>query len=215
MEYMPAREAITAWNRRAALTSLAPAGGEERYRHKKRGSTYRVIGEAQLQTSFALGDGDWMIVYQGEMDGLLWTRPKFEFDDGRFERLPPEPTSEPVQELHELPPPSPDVAGVKLADRVDLTGGVRPAHVLESLTESVNQAWAIIGDNARCSVPATFIGWLLQEYESLSAEKGRLSELVQSFMEFDSEAYDRKSDRAKALIDLKKRARALSKGTEG
>lgn len=72
------------------------------------------------------------------------------------------------------PPPSPDVAGVKLADRVDLTGGVRPAHVLESLTESVNQAWAIIGDNARCSVPATFIGWLLQEYESLSAEKGRL-----------------------------------------
>ncbi len=76
------------------------------------------------------------------------------------------------------PPPSPDVAGVKLADRVDLTGGVRPAHVLESLTESVNQAWAIIGDNARCSVPATFIGWLLQEYESLSAEKGRLVDLV-------------------------------------
>jgi len=76
------------------------------------------------------------------------------------------------------PRPSPDVAGVKLADRVDLTGGVRPAHVLESLTESVNQAWAIIGDNARCSVPATFIGWLLQEYESLSAEKGRLVEAL-------------------------------------
>lgn len=76
------------------------------------------------------------------------------------------------------PPPSPDVAGVKLADRVDLTGGVRPAHVLESLTESVNQAWAIIGDNARCSVPATFIGWLLQEYESLSAEKGRMEEAL-------------------------------------
>ncbi len=83
------------------------------------------------------------------------------------------------------PPPSPDVAGVKLADRVDLTGGVRPAHVLESLTESVNQAWAIIGDNARCSVPATFIGWLLQEYESLSAEKGRLVEAL-TWKEMDS-----------------------------
>jgi len=36
----------------------------------------------------------------------------------------------------------------------------------------------------------------------------KAEELLEAFLQFDSEAYDRKSTRAKALVALKKRARA-------
>lgn len=57
------------------------------HRHKKRGTEYSIVGEAELQISREdLVDGSEMIVYLGT-DGKLWVRSKFEFEDGRFEEI--------------------------------------------------------------------------------------------------------------------------------
>ena len=59
----------------------------ERVRHRKRGSTYAVVGTAGLQSSSgAIGEGEHLVVYRGE-DGDLWARPEREFRDGRFETI--------------------------------------------------------------------------------------------------------------------------------
>jgi hypothetical protein len=58
----------------------------DRYRHKVRGTTYRVLYEAAKASSIiAALDEMTMVVYQGEEDGLVWVRPTSEFFDGRFE----------------------------------------------------------------------------------------------------------------------------------
>jgi hypothetical protein len=86
---------------RAALDVLAPrdanrepAGREvrgfNRWRHKKRGSTYTEIGRGKLQSSYGVGtleEGLDMVVYRDDVDGSLWIRAADEFEDGRFERL--------------------------------------------------------------------------------------------------------------------------------
>lgn len=53
-------------------------------KHLKRGSTYRVIGEARLQSDLPLSDMADLILYQSESDGSIWARPPAEFLDGRF-----------------------------------------------------------------------------------------------------------------------------------
>ncbi len=58
-----------------------------RVRHKKRGSTYRVIGRGELQSSSPTEEGAMLVAYRCEADGRLWIRPANEFDDGRFETL--------------------------------------------------------------------------------------------------------------------------------
>jgi hypothetical protein len=65
-----------------------PAISERRVRHKKRNSTYRVIGSASLQTDKPLSDMQIVVVYQSETNGHIWVRPVSEFEDGRFEELP-------------------------------------------------------------------------------------------------------------------------------
>jgi hypothetical protein len=61
----------------------------DRYRHKIRGTVYRVLYEAaKAQSSIIAIEDMTMVVYQGEADGLVWVRPAVEFFDGRFERLP-------------------------------------------------------------------------------------------------------------------------------
>ena len=61
----------------------------DRYRHKVRGTTYRVLYEAAKASSVIHPlDGMTMVVYQAEHDGLIWVRPALEFFDGRFEGLP-------------------------------------------------------------------------------------------------------------------------------
>lgn len=58
-----------------------------RVRHKKRGSTYTVIGEAEIQTSNRLFEEDRVTVYRCDTDGKIWARPTPEFEDGRFEPI--------------------------------------------------------------------------------------------------------------------------------
>jgi hypothetical protein len=52
-------------------------------KHLKRGTTYTVIGRAELQSGFDCAEGQCLVVYQG-VDGKLWARPEQEFHDGRF-----------------------------------------------------------------------------------------------------------------------------------
>lgn len=58
-----------------------PAIGS-RWRHLKRGTTYRVQGgciiEATMQTA---------VIYVAEADGTTWVRPLAEFMDGRFSKI--------------------------------------------------------------------------------------------------------------------------------
>jgi hypothetical protein len=61
----------------------------ERYRHRKRRTTYVVVGKAEVQApaDWPLIEGEMVIVYRSDQDGSLWVRRTSEFDDGRFERL--------------------------------------------------------------------------------------------------------------------------------
>jgi len=58
-----------------------------RFRHIKRGSTYQLIGVADLQSSFDIHEGCLLAIYRCEADGRLWARPAVEFNDGRFEEI--------------------------------------------------------------------------------------------------------------------------------
>lgn len=75
---------------RAALHEAAAAigtlpGGVTIWRHKVRGTTYTVVGEATMQDSYhGVRDHDTMVVYRSLEDGRLWVRAKSEFEDGRF-----------------------------------------------------------------------------------------------------------------------------------
>ena len=84
-----------------AIRALRPASApEDLYRHKKRGTTYRLLGIGKMQAEhwhmddgFAgLGscvDDAPVAIYRSESDGSLWVRPKDEFEDGRFEKASP------------------------------------------------------------------------------------------------------------------------------
>ncbi|MGU9981534.1 ead/Ea22-like family protein [Phreatobacter sp. HK31-P] len=75
----------------ARLTAPSP-----RYGHKKRGTTYAVVGMARVQTARPLKDMEPVTVYRCEQTGDLWARPSEEFYDGRFE---------PIYDLRQEPPP--------------------------------------------------------------------------------------------------------------
>jgi len=81
--YTPAQMEIAVRHALAALESR-PAPTEERYRHKKRGTCYTLIGEGRGQG--IIGDEDQVTIYRGD-DGAFWVRRSFEFHDGRFEQI--------------------------------------------------------------------------------------------------------------------------------
>jgi len=66
---------------------------ETLYRHKKRGTTYRILHGAVMQHSYAENDGPSLdgvavIVYQDVQEPhKVWVRPGSEFFDGRFEKV--------------------------------------------------------------------------------------------------------------------------------
>ncbi|MFW6002276.1 MAG: hypothetical protein ACOCQD_02965 [archaeon] len=53
-------------------------------RHKKRGTNYLVIGEAEVQSSKPIKEGDKVVIYV-DNNGKKWARPSSEFYDGRFD----------------------------------------------------------------------------------------------------------------------------------
>jgi hypothetical protein len=53
-------------------------------KHKKRGTTYEIVGGAMVQTDKPLNDMDSVVVYQCRETGELWVRRREEFFDGRF-----------------------------------------------------------------------------------------------------------------------------------
>lgn len=85
----------------AALPALSapPApvvdGWKPTHRHVKRGTLYRLVSSAVLQTEHPVGDNEFLALYQDE-HGLYWVRPADEFKDGRFALLSSEP-SRPAQ----------------------------------------------------------------------------------------------------------------------
>lgn len=55
-------------------------------KHVKRGTVYRIIGEAGVQTSRPIVEGDRVVVYRSNEPGAEITiRLVEEFEDGRFE----------------------------------------------------------------------------------------------------------------------------------
>ena len=54
--------------------------------HKKRGTSYKHIATAILQTEKPVVDNEPLELYIGE-DGKYWARPTEEFNDGRFEEI--------------------------------------------------------------------------------------------------------------------------------
>lgn len=70
---------------RTVVEALSRRAGSSVYRHKVRGTTYTMVGEAKVQTSGVLRDFDEVVVYKSQKDGSLWVRGRDEFHDGRFE----------------------------------------------------------------------------------------------------------------------------------
>lgn len=74
-----------------ALDALPADTSGDGWRHKKRGTTYDIIGNGRVQCAEAVHDMAEVVIYRADVDGSLWVRPWQEFYDGRFERIQPAP----------------------------------------------------------------------------------------------------------------------------
>lgn len=76
------------WSRVIQQTTFSPK--QLRWRHKKRGTIYQIVGEAQVQADkdAPLTDYEVVVVYSDE-EGRMWVRRQSEFDE-RFEAVIPQ-----------------------------------------------------------------------------------------------------------------------------
>lgn len=86
------KDILTRWLK-GEITSIDDAVEEivwmgPKYRHARRGTSYALIGDGQVQApaDAPLTDYEVVAVYKSR-DGGLWVRRKSEFDDGRFEEI--------------------------------------------------------------------------------------------------------------------------------
>lgn len=68
----------------AAGLILSPVLSRRLPRYRVRGTTYRVLGRATLQTGRPAVDQADLVLYRSEDTGSLFVRPAGEFYDGRF-----------------------------------------------------------------------------------------------------------------------------------
>ena len=66
---------------------LPPPTDDERVQHVKRGTTYTVVGEFELQSHRPVYEEDILTAYRSEANGKGWCRPTEQFRDGRFVTL--------------------------------------------------------------------------------------------------------------------------------
>ncbi|QIG76613.1 hypothetical protein EVC27_088 [Rhizobium phage RHph_I1_6] len=67
--------------------TMYPLDYKATYRHKVRGTTYKILHLGTLQVSDNDLDMTDVIIYQCQEDGTVWVRPESEFVDGRFEKV--------------------------------------------------------------------------------------------------------------------------------
>jgi len=67
---------------------LASGNPGNRVKHLKRGSTYRLTGVAELQSSLPIAEGEKLCIYVSETESKAYARPTSEFTDGRFVEIP-------------------------------------------------------------------------------------------------------------------------------
>jgi hypothetical protein len=104
---------------RALPIAEPQSDARKRVRHLKRGTFYRVVGPAVMQTADPVCDDTSLIVYQAEKDGSFWVRPTREFEDGRFEDAP---IAEP-QTVDTAKPSWPDAANFHFGQLVEKPRG--------------------------------------------------------------------------------------------
>lgn len=97
------REAEKERRMQEPIGAMCNAPRVRRFRHKKRRTTYELLGRAKLQIAGQIFNENQIallsenlreklekiscVVYRSEADDTLWVRPEAEFFDGRFEEI--------------------------------------------------------------------------------------------------------------------------------
>lgn len=136
----------------ADTLDMTPRDGS-RWRHKKRGSTYTVMGVASAQVvGVPIEEGATAVVYRSEHDGSLWLRPAAEFMDGRFE-----PLSEATPRADDMPEMVPDWKTRAKRIKVQALGWNQSLDgVKEAIEQAFRDGWdaRVLAERSRTAEPS-------------------------------------------------------------